>query len=101
MAKPHGKLGGTSNSLFAAIAAKLGQAFGRVDDEGMVRLQFPVSERTPGGHPANALSGMTVMIDPAGVTTSLCDVRAELKRSLAALSESTFRPAGGRWRSRR
>ncbi|WP_396929396.1 hypothetical protein [Mycolicibacterium sp.] len=83
-------LGGTSNSLFAAIAAKLGQAFGRVDDKGMVRLQFPVSERTPGDTRANALSGMTVMIDPVGVTTSLRDVRAELKRSLAALSESTF-----------
>jgi len=83
-------LGGTSNSLFAGIAARLGQVFGRVDDDGKVRLQFPVSERTDGDTRANALSGMTVMIDPAGVTTSLQGVRAELKRSLAALSESTF-----------
>ena len=83
-------LGGTSNSLFAGIAAKLGQVFGRVDDNGLVRLQFPVSERTEGDTRANALSGMAVMIDPVGVTAGLQGVRAELKRSLAALSESTF-----------
>ena len=83
-------LGGTSNSLFAAIAAKLGQAYGRVDENGMVRLQFPVSERTEGDTRANALSGMTVTVDPTDVTTSVRGVRAELKKALSALSETSF-----------
>ena len=86
--------GGTSNSLFAGIGAKLGQVFGRVDDAGLVRLQFPVSERTDGDTRANALTGMTLMIDPADVTASLRDVRAELKRNLAALSEARFELLG-------
>ncbi|WP_431239917.1 hypothetical protein ACQ86B_10330 [Mycolicibacterium aichiense] len=87
-------LGGTSNSLFAGIAAKLGQEQGRVDDNGRVRLQFPVSERTEGDTRANALTGMTVSIDPANVTQTLRDVRAELKKNLAALSESRFELLG-------
>lgn len=87
-------LGGTSNSLFAGIGAKMGQVFGRVDDNGLVRLQFPVSERTEGDTRANALTGITVMIDPADVTASLRDVRAELKRNLAALSEARFELLG-------
>ncbi|MCV7180081.1 condensation domain-containing protein [Mycolicibacterium sphagni] len=87
-------LGGTSNSLFAGIGAKLGQTLGRVDDRGLVRLQFPVSERTEGDTRANALTGMTLIIDPADVTSSLRDVRAELKRSLSALSEARFELLG-------
>ena len=39
---------GTSNSLFAGIAARMGQLMGRVDDRGLVKLAFPVSERTEG-----------------------------------------------------
>lgn len=87
-------LGGTSNSLFAGIGAKLGQVFGRVESDGRVRLQFPVSERTEGDTRANALTGMTLMIDPSDVTTSLRDVRAELKRNLSALSETRFELLG-------
>ncbi len=87
-------LGGTSNSLFAGIAAKMGEALGRVDDNGRVRLQFPVSERTPGDTRANALTGMVVSVDPATVTESLRDVRAELKKSLAALSDTRFELLG-------
>ena len=87
-------LGGTRNSLFAGIAAKLGQILGRVDDGGLVRLQFPVSERTEGDTRANALTGMTLIIDPADVTASLRGVRAELKRSLAALCEARFELLG-------
>jgi hypothetical protein len=60
----------------------------------LVRLQFPVSERTEGDTRANALTGMTLMIDPADVTASLRDVRAELKRNLAALSEARFELLG-------
>jgi len=81
-------LGGTSNSLFAGIAAKVGQLQGRVDQDGMVKLAFPVSERTEGDTRANALSGMTVTVDPKTVTTSLREIRAELKRGLTDLAET-------------
>lgn len=81
-------LGGTSNSLFAGIAARLGQLMGRVDDRGLVKLAFPVSERTEGDTRANALTGMMLTVDPAGVSESLAGVRAEIKRNLAALAET-------------
>jgi hypothetical protein len=81
-------LGGTSNSLFAGLAARLGQAVGRVDDRGMVKLMFPVSERTEGDTRANALTGMTLTVDPAGVSETLTPVRTEIKRNLAALADT-------------
>jgi diacylglycerol O-acyltransferase / wax synthase len=87
-------LGGTSNSLFAGIAARLGQVLGRVDDHGMVKLSFPVSERTEGDTRANALTGMTLTIDPRTVTAGLREVRAELKRNLAALADTRFELLG-------
>jgi hypothetical protein len=87
-------LGGSSNSLFAGIAARLGQILGRVDEDGMVKLSFPVSERTEGDTRGNALSGMMFTLDPAGASTSLRDVRAELKKNLAALSETRFELLG-------
>ena len=79
-------LGGTSNSLFAGIAARLGQIVGRVDDVGQVKLSFPVSERTEGDTRANALTAVMLTVDPAGVAESLAGVRAEIKRNLTALS---------------
>lgn len=87
-------LGGTSNSLFAGFAARLGQIIGRVDADGMIKLAFPVSERTEHDTRGNALSGMTLTIDPAGVTTNLRQVRAELKKNLAALSETRLELLG-------
>ncbi len=87
-------LGGTSNSLFAGIAARLGQLLGRVDGQGMVTLSFPVSERTEGDTRANALTGMTLTIDPRTVTAGLREVRAELKRNLAALADTRFELLG-------
>ena len=81
-------LGGTSNSLFAGIAARLGQLMGRLDDDGWVKLSFPVSERTEGDTRANALTAMTLTVDPAQVDASLAAVRAEIKRNLTALSET-------------
>lgn len=83
-------LGGTSNSLFAGIAARLGQLTGRVDEAGQVKLSFPVSERTEGDTRANALTAMMLTVDPAGVTESLTGVRAEIKRNLTALSATRY-----------
>jgi len=83
-------LGGTSNSLFAGIAARLGQLTGRVDDAGQVKLSFPVSERTEEDTRANALTAVMLTVDPAGVTESLAGVRAEIKRNLTALSATRY-----------
>jgi diacylglycerol O-acyltransferase len=81
-------LGGTSNSLFTGLAARLGQILGRVDDDGRVKLTCPVNERTDGDTRANALTAAIVTADPSKVTDSLVDLRADMKRTLTALSES-------------
>jgi diacylglycerol O-acyltransferase len=83
-------LGGTSNSLFAGVAARLAQRTGRVDDRGQVKLSFPVSERTEGDTRANALTAMMLTVDPTGVTESLAGVRAEIKRNLTELSATRY-----------
>ena len=81
-------LGGTSNALFAAIATRLAQAIGRVDAAGRVTLSIPVSERTEGDTRGNALTGMTVTADPTVVVEDLSVLRADIKKSLAALAET-------------
>lgn len=59
-------LGGTSNSLFAGFAARLGQLLGRVDADGLAMLSYPVSDRTEGDTRANALNTVTAIVDRAG-----------------------------------
>lgn len=81
-------LGGTSNSLFAALGARLGLLRGRVDDAGMVRLSLPVSERDDGDTRANALTEASVKVDPVKVTTDLGDVRRDVKQTLTKLAET-------------
>jgi hypothetical protein len=82
-------LGGTSNSLFGGFGAKLGQILGRVHDDGQVRLTWPVNERTDDDTRANALTfGGVTTVDPTKVTDSLIEMRAAMKRTLTALSES-------------
>jgi hypothetical protein len=82
-------LGGTSNSLFGGLGARLGQILGRMDDNGHVRLTWPVNERIDGDTRANALTfGGVMTADPTKVTDSLVELRAEMKRTLTALSES-------------
>lgn len=78
-------LSGTSNSLFLAVAAKLGEALGMVNAEGLVNFAIPVSERAEGDHVGNALSGVTLSVDPAAVGTDLTSVRAGLKAALSGL----------------
>lgn len=82
------ELGGSSNSLFVGLSARLGQILGRVDDDGMVRVSLPVSERTPGDTRANALTAAAVTVDPNKVTSDLGDVRRDLKQALTALAET-------------
>lgn len=81
-------LGGTSNSLFLGLAARLGEGFGRVCPDGSVELAVPVNERTPGDLRGNALTGVTVLTDPAVVTTDLRGVRQAFKSALSTLDEA-------------
>ncbi|MBP2452614.1 hypothetical protein [Mycolicibacterium lutetiense] len=78
-------LGGTSNSLFAGFAARLGQLLGRVDADGRAMLSFPVSDRTAGDTRGNALNTVTAIVDPAKANTDLTEIRGELKRVLSEL----------------
>lgn len=81
-------LGGTSNALVAGIAARLGRYRGRVDEDGLVTLNMPVSDRTKGDTRANALSGVSVKVDPEEAPASLKRIRADIKTSLTANTEA-------------
>ena len=61
-------LGGTSNTLAAALTAKLGERMGRRrHDDGAVTVQLVMSERTDGDDPrAMAVSIARVGVDPTG-----------------------------------
>jgi hypothetical protein len=81
-------LGGTSYSLVAGFAAKLGERVGRRRaDDGAVTLHVPISDRTPDDTRANAASLATVIVDPTRVTTDLSDARVVIKQALTALRE--------------
>lgn len=84
-------LGGTSNSLFAGLAARLGQRLGRAGADGSVTLSWPVSERTDGDTRANALIAAKMTADPAIVTTDLNSVRSAMKSALAESTELSAR----------
>jgi diacylglycerol O-acyltransferase len=80
-------LGGSSNTLFAALAARVGTELGRIDDDHRAMLSFPVSVRTNGDTRGNALATITVMADPKLVTTDLRTLRSDIKRELAGVDE--------------
>lgn len=88
------RLGGSSNSLFAGVAARLGQLLGRVDGEGRVNLSWPVSERTEGDHRANALVAATMKADPEQVTADLGVVRGDMRQALAESAETSAKMTG-------
>jgi len=83
-----GRLGGTSNSLFLGVAARLGRLLGRVAPDGMVHLAVPVSERGDGDLRGNALTGITVTADPDSVTSDLTGVRKAVKQALTTLEDA-------------
>lgn len=81
-------LGGTSDTLVAGLAAKLGERMGcRRAGDGAVTLQLPMSERTQDDTRAVAVSFARVSVDPTRVTTDLRDARAALKQALTTLRE--------------
>ncbi|UQX09850.1 wax ester/triacylglycerol synthase family O-acyltransferase [Candidatus Mycobacterium methanotrophicum] len=69
-------LGGMGHHLIAGFAAKLGEQLGRRRAaDGLVTLQLPVSDRTGDDTRANALSFVSIAVDPAPVTKDLHGVR--------------------------
>lgn len=87
-------LGGTSNSLFTAFAAKLAERVGcRRADDGRIRVGITVNDRSEGDLRANAFSLANVDVDPSGLTTDLSGVRTSIKHALAALPEAVAESA--------
>jgi hypothetical protein len=82
-------LGGTSNSLFAGLASRLGKVMGRVGADGRVQLSWPVSDRVADDTRANALTAAMISVDPATVTETLAGVRGEMKAALTALPQTS------------
>ena len=87
-------LGGTSNSLFLAVVARLGESLNMVTTDGMVNFAITISERAEGDTRGNALNGVTLTVDPTGVTADLTAVRAGLKSALSALADDPNAMAG-------
>jgi hypothetical protein len=82
-------LGGTSSTLAAGLAAKLGEHLGRRRaTDGAVAVQLIMSDRTEGDARAIAISSARVIVDPVRVTTDLRDARADIKQALSALRET-------------
>ena len=76
-------LGGTSNALLAAFAARLAQRVGRVGPDGSVTLTMPVNERVPPAIPApTPVTSVDITVDPAPATTDLREIRAATKQAL-------------------
>ena len=82
-------LGGTSETLLAGLAAKLGERMGRRRaGDGAVTLLLPMSERTESDTRAIAVSYARVSVDPTRVTTDLRDARTAIKQALTTLRET-------------
>jgi hypothetical protein len=75
-------LGGTSNTLFAALAARLAQRIGRVAADGTVTLTMAINQRMAGDTRANAITNVDFTVDPAPAATDLREVRAATKQAL-------------------
>jgi hypothetical protein len=80
-------LGGTSNTLLAAMAARLAQRVGRVAADGSATLTMPISHRSAGDTRANAITTVDITVDPAPATTDLRAIRAATKRALTRSQE--------------
>lgn len=77
------RLGGTSNSLFAGFAAKLGARMGRHAADGTVALAFPVGQRVAGDTRGNAMTFANVTVDPTDAASGLAEIRGKLRDALA------------------
>jgi uncharacterized protein YidB (DUF937 family) len=75
-------LGGTSNTLLTALAARLAQRAGRVGADGSVTVTMAINERTAGDTRANAITNVDFTVDPAPATSDLRQIRAAIKQAL-------------------
>jgi hypothetical protein len=82
-------LGGTSNSLFAGFASRLGVRVGHVSDDGAVTLSFPVSQRTEDDSRGNALTFAVVRVDPTHAARDLGEIRVKIKQALTEVAENS------------
>ncbi|MDP7724232.1 hypothetical protein [Mycobacterium sp. TY814] len=80
-------LGGTSNTLFAAVAVKLAHRVGRVAADGTVAVAIPVNERAADDTRANAVTMVNITVDPARVAADLRVIRAAVKHALTGYRE--------------
>jgi hypothetical protein len=80
-------LGGTSNTLLEALAARLAQEVGRVTPDGSVILTMPINHRTAGDSRANAITNVDITVDPAPATSNLREMRAATKQALIRSQE--------------
>ena len=81
-------LGGTSNSLLTAVAARLAQRAGRVAADGSVTVGMPVNERTADDTRANAVTNVDFTVDPAVATTDLRQIRSATKQAIIGREEN-------------
>ena len=79
-------LGGTSNSLFAGFASRLGVRMGRVGDDGAITLSFAISERTEDDTRANPLVRTRVTVDPTHAARDLGEIRGKIKQALSEMT---------------
>ena len=80
-------LGGTSNSLFLGLVARLCMRLDWIGADGTVTFSVPVSERTEGDTRGNALTAVRLIADPEQVTGDLRGVRAALKAALSTQAD--------------
>jgi len=79
-------LGGTSNSLLIGLTSRLCEVFGWLDTDGLVNLTIPVNEREAEDTRGNALTGVSLTLDPS-VANDLGAIRVAVKAALSRLSE--------------
>ncbi|WP_293310211.1 hypothetical protein [Mycolicibacterium sp.] len=82
------ELGGTPTALFIGLTGRLGGRLGWTNGEGRVDVTVPVNERTEGDTRGNALTQVSMTVDPDQVCADLTSVRAGLKAALSGLSEA-------------
>ena len=81
-------LGGTPTSLFIGFTSRLGVRLGWVNGDGLVEVTVPVNERTEGDTRGNALTQVSVIVDPGRVCEDLGTVRSDVKAALSTLGEA-------------
>ncbi|MGV0714082.1 hypothetical protein ABQE93_01630 [Mycolicibacterium sp. XJ662] len=83
------ELRGASNTLATGLAARLGEHLGRRHrDDGTVKMQIIVSDRTEDDTRAVAVSFARASIDPTQVTKDLSAARSAIKEALATLRDT-------------